>query len=117
MAEPEQFRDVVLGPVDKVPLGQGFCFIVDGQEIAVFRQRDGRVFATQNRCPHKQGPLAEGIIGDGVVVCPLHAHRFDMAKGSGSEAHECLKTYKVKVENSQLVLSLPVHEAALLACK
>lgn len=112
-----EVREVMLGSIEKVPMGQGFCFIVDGQEIAVFRQRDGRVFATQNRCPHKHGPLAEGIIGNGEVVCPLHAHRFDMAKGSGSEKHECVKTYKVAVQNGQIVLSLPVHESALIACK
>jgi len=112
-----EVREVMLGSIEKVPLGQGFCFIVDGQEIAVFRQRDGRVFATQNRCPHKQGPLSEGIIGNGEVVCPLHAHRFDMAKGGGSEKHECVKTYKVVVNNGQIVLSLPVHESALIACK
>jgi len=112
-----EFREVLLGSIEKVPLGQGFCFIVDGQEIAVFRQRDGRVFATQNRCPHKQGPLCEGIIGNGEVVCPLHAHRFDMAKGDGSEKHECVKTYKVSVNAGQIVLALPVLESALIACK
>jgi nitrite reductase (NADH) small subunit len=113
----DETRGVLLGSVEQVPIGQGFCFIVEGQEIAVFRQRDGRVFATQNRCPHKQGPLAEGIIGNGTVVCPLHAHRFDMSNGQGSEARECVKVYPVQLSNGIMTLRLPVVEPALVACK
>src|SRR5262245_35150119 len=58
-----------LGSVEKIALGHSRCYVVGGEEIAVFRQRDGRLFATQNRCPHKQGPLAEGISGGGKVIC------------------------------------------------
>ena len=95
-----------LGSIEKIPLGQGRCFIVDGREIAVFRQRDGRLFATQNRCPHREGPLAEGLIGDGQVVCPLHAHKFNLATGAGGQAGECLKTYNVAESNGDVVLTL-----------
>lgn len=110
-------RGVLLGSVEQVPMGQGFCFIVEGQEIAVFRQRDGRIFATQNRCPHKQGPLSEGIIGNGTVVCPLHSHRFDLSSGKGNEARECVKVYPVLVSNGNMTLLLPVAEPTLVACK
>src|SRR6185295_11940892 len=58
----DTLKMVRVGPSDKVPPGQGLCFVVGGEEIAVFRQRDGQLFATQNRCPHKQGPLSEGIV-------------------------------------------------------
>jgi nitrite reductase (NADH) small subunit len=98
-------RLVNLGSVDKVPLGQGFCFIVGGQEIAVFRQRDGRLFATQNRCPHKQAPLAEGLLGGGVVICPLHAHKFDLSSGQGPN-QEQLRTFPVTEKDGQLLLTL-----------
>ena len=43
---------VNLGNVEGIAKGQGRCFIVNEEQIAVFRQRDGRLFATQNRCPH-----------------------------------------------------------------
>ena len=99
-------RTLTLGSVEKVPKGQGFCFIVDGQEIAVFRQRDGKLFATQNRCPHKQGPLSEGIIGSGKVICPLHAHKFDLCTGEGPEPKECLRVYPVREENGEIVIGL-----------
>ena len=92
-----------LGSVDRIPMGQGRCFMVCGQEIAVFRQRDGRLFATQNRCPHKQGPLAEGIIGNGTVLCPLHSHKFELETGCGPE-HECLRTFRIKEQNAEILL-------------
>ena len=93
-----------LGSVEKIALGHARCYLVGGEEIAVFRQRDGRIFATQNRCPHKQGPLAEGISGGGKVICPLHSHKFDLATGAGSEAKECVKTYPVKVQDGNILL-------------
>ena len=93
-----------LGSIEKIALGHARCYLVGGEEVAVFRQRDGRVFATQNRCPHKQGPLAEGISGGGKVICPLHSHKFDLATGAGSEAHECVKTYPVRVQDGNILL-------------
>lgn len=99
-------RTLNLGSVEKVPQGQGFCFIVDGREIAVFRQRDGKLFATQNRCPHKQGPLSEGIIGAGKVICPLHSHKFDLCTGEGPEPQECVKVYAVREEKGDILIGV-----------
>jgi nitrite reductase (NADH) small subunit len=95
-----------LGSVEGIAKGQGRCFVVNGEEVAVFRQRDGHLFATQNRCPHRQGPLSEGIIGNGKVVCPLHAHKFDMCTGEGSDGHECITTYSVNEIWGNIILDL-----------
>jgi len=95
---------VNLGPVAGIALGHGLCFVVEGEEIAVFRSRAGRIFAVANRCPHRQGPLSEGVMGDGKVVCPLHGHKFDLTTGEGSETGECVKTYRVWEENGRLML-------------
>ena len=96
-----------LGSMDQIPLGQGRCFIIEGREIAVFRSRGGEIFAVENKCPHRGGPLAEGIIGNGVVVCPLHGHKFDLRTGQGSEPDECLRRFKVWPENEHLMLDWP----------
>ena len=93
-----------LGSIDQVPMGQGLCFDVLGQEIAVFRSRKGEWFAVENRCPHRQGPLSEGIIGDGKVVCPLHGHKFDLTTGQGSDGHECVKAFKVLEKQGNIVM-------------
>jgi nitrite reductase (NADH) small subunit len=95
-----------LGSVEKIPAGQGRCYIVAAEEIAVFRQRDGRLFAIQNRCPHRQGPLSEGIMGGGKVICPLHSHKFELQTGTGSEAHECVKTFAVQEINGEIHLHI-----------
>jgi nitrite reductase (NADH) small subunit len=70
--------DVVVGSVDEIPFGEGRTFAVDGEQIAVFRLRDGSLRAIDAVCPHNGGPLAD----DQVVVCPLHGYTFDVCTGS-----------------------------------
>lgn len=103
---------VDLGPLDQVPVGQGRCFVVNGGEVAVFRRRDGTFRAVDNRCPHRAGPLADGIIGGDVVICPLHAHKFNLDTGAGSEKHECVRVFPVSVEDDRIILSIPMEAAA-----
>ena len=95
-----------LGSVENISLGQGRCFDVNGELITIFRQRDGKLFASQDRCPHRGGPLSEGVVGGGKVICPLHAHKFDLATGEGSEPGECVKTYTVSEANGEVLLHL-----------
>lgn len=93
-----------LGKVDQIAIGHAHCFRIGEHEVAIFRSRDGLLSAIDNKCPHKEGPLAEGITGDGKVVCPLHGHKFDLKTGQGSEPLECVKTFKVWEENKNIVL-------------
>jgi nitrite reductase (NADH) small subunit len=74
--------EVIIGSVDEVPVGQGRAFAVDGEQIAVYRLRDGSLRALGAVCPHKGGPLADGLADDDVVVCPLHSYAFDMCSGT-----------------------------------
>ena len=86
-----EFTD--LGPVDAIPLDEGRVYCLGRRSIAVFRPRDGRIYALENRCPHRGGPLADGVVGDGMVICPLHGWKFELASGRcGSEATG-VKTY------------------------
>lgn len=97
---------VPLGPVEAIPLGQGRAYVVDGRAIAVFRQRDGQLFATQNACPHRGGPLADGIIGAGKVICPLHAWKFDLKTGACLGGAGTILTYAVREEGGRIILTL-----------
>jgi nitrite reductase (NADH) small subunit len=106
MAETVTANTVNLGHADAIPLGQGRCFVVGGEEIAVFRQRDGRLFAIQNRCPHRQGPLSEGMVGGNRVICPLHAHQFSLESGRGTEGGECVRAFTVQEAGGRMVLQL-----------
>ena len=99
--------EINLGSIDQIPVGQGHCFMVEKIAVAVFKNREGQLFAMQNRCPHLGGPLADGIFAGTQVVCPLHGHKFDCTTGKGSEGRECIKTFKVRVENNFIMVSLP----------
>jgi nitrite reductase (NADH) small subunit len=95
-----------LGSIDRIPPGEGQTFVVAGHEIAVFRARGAdEVHATQARCPHKAGLLADGIVGDGKVICPLHSYKFDLATGTplGNVCHS-LKTYRTEITSDRRVL-------------
>ncbi|MDE2788724.1 MAG: FAD-dependent oxidoreductase [Chloroflexota bacterium] len=64
-----------LGNAAQIPLGEGRRFDIDGVGIAVFRSRRGRVYAAQAECPHRAGPLADGLLGGEALICPLHNFR------------------------------------------
>jgi len=95
-----------LGAIEKIPLGQGHCFIVGSEEIAIFRPRTGGLFAIQNKCPHRAGPLSEGICDAQSVICPYHGHQFELRSGVGSTKGETVKTFDVKEENGEVILTL-----------
>lgn len=97
---------VNLGSIEKIPLGQGRCFIVGDEEIALFRPRGGGLFAVQNRCPHRQGPLSEGVCDVQSVICPYHGHKFDLRTGVGAEKGETVTTFEVKEEKGDIILKL-----------
>jgi nitrite reductase [NAD(P)H] small subunit len=67
------------------------------KQIAVFRTRAGEVFATQARCPHLSGPLADGLVGEATVICPLHERAFDLRTGAGIGGEDCLRLFPLRV--------------------
>ena len=69
-------------------------------EIAVFKTRDGSVFAINNECPHKQGKLSEGLVHDHIVTCPMHNWDIDLKSGTalGNDSG-CTNTYESKIED------------------
>ena len=95
-----------LGPIDRIPPGEGQTFLVGGREIAVFRSRTSdEVFATQARCPHKSGLLADGIVGDGKVICPMHSYKFDLGTGTPlGNGCQSLRTYRTELTDDGRVL-------------
>lgn len=73
--------------------------------VAVFRTGADEVFALEDRCPHKGGPLSEGIVHGRAVTCPLHNWVFSFETGEAQGADEGrVPTYEVKVEDGRLLL-------------
>ena len=99
-------RLVTLGSVDFIPLGEGRAYKVGDLGIAVFRQRDGKLFATQSQCPHRQGPLADGIVGAGTVICPFHAWKFDLATGRCAGEDVTLHTFPVYELEGHIIIEI-----------
>ncbi|MDR6414985.1 nitrite reductase (NADH) small subunit [Pseudarthrobacter sulfonivorans] len=93
-----------LGPVDQIPLGEGRAFGVDGEQVAVFRLRDGSLRAVSAICPHRGGPIADGTIDQQVVMCPLHQHAFELATGCSTTGAEPLRTYGVQEDSAQNIV-------------
>ncbi len=72
---------IIIGNIDAVPRGEGRRFKHGPVEVAIFHTQRGEVFATEPKCPHAGGPLADGLLGGATVMCPLHERTFDLRTG------------------------------------
>ena len=96
---------VDIGSLDDIP-AQGARLVKTAQGcVAVFRTADDRVFALEDQCPHKGGPLSEGIVHGTSVTCPLHNWVFDMNTGQAQGADQGMVcTYPVKVREGRILI-------------
>ena len=84
----------------------------DTINIALFRTANDQVFAVRDACPHKQGPLSQGIVHGTSVTCPLHNWKIDLASGKVLGPDEgCVNTFAAKVENGRVLLSMQPQSA------
>lgn len=87
-------------------------------DIAVFRTEDDRVFALEDRCPHKGGPLSQGIVHGARVTCPLHSRVIELADGAAIAPDDgCAATWPVRVEDGVVLLGSEPLSAARPATK
>jgi nitrite reductase (NADH) small subunit len=76
-------------------------------DIAVFRTAADEVFALANKCPHKGGPLAQGIVHGSKVTCPLHNWTIQLENGCATAPDEgCVRRYPVRVEAGEVFLQI-----------
>jgi nitrite reductase (NADH) small subunit len=103
-----------IGWLDQIPVrGARTVPVAGGEEIAVFRTGDNQVFALVNRCPHKQGPLSQGIVHGHSVACPLHNWNIALATGQAQGADKgCTPTVPVKIVSGRVLIG---RAAALAA--
>ena len=107
MSKVSEMNWIEVCKLDEIPPSQARTVNAGETVIALFRLTDDRVRAVENRCPHKQGPLAEGIVSGDDVLCPLHNWRIHLDDGQVAAPDEgCVRTYPVKVESGQVFLSL-----------
>ena len=79
-----------------------------GKTYAVYRSPDNAYFATDGLCTHEQIHLADGLVMDDIIECPMHNGRFDYRTGQAKGAPVCvdLKTYKVRLDNGRVLIEI-----------
>lgn len=86
-----------VGAAENVPLRGARVVRIEGYEIALFRTGTGRIYALRDRCPHRGGPLSQGIVHGERVTCPLHDWVIDLASGHATGVDTgCTATFAVR---------------------
>lgn len=95
-----------IGPVTQIEPGMARTLAVaGGEEIAVFRTMSGDCYALVNKCPHKDGPLSQGIVHGSEVTCPLHNWNISLRTGMAQGGDEgCTPTIPLKVDAGRIFL-------------
>lgn len=104
-----------VGPVGNIPLrgARRLCTTLNGRPLAIFRTSDDRVFALVDVCPHRKGPLSEGIISGTTVTCPLHNWNIRLDDGKAVAPDEGATTsLPVKIAAGEILVGLPVEAGA-----
>jgi nitrite reductase/ring-hydroxylating ferredoxin subunit len=98
---------VTVARTDELAPGQGKLVEVNHKRLALFNV-EGRYFAIDDVCPHRGGPLSEGELEGGAVVCPWHGSMFDLATGrvTRSPATAGVATYDVRVEGEEIAIAV-----------
>jgi nitrite reductase (NADH) small subunit len=78
----------------------------DGKVVAIFRTASDAVFALRDQCPHKGGPLSQGIVFGESVACPLHNWCIDLKSGAAAAPDEgCVERFEVRVVDGEVELA------------
>jgi nitrite reductase (NADH) small subunit len=97
---------IEIGHLTDIPVRGARCISTPAGKIAVVRTAENQIYAIENRCPHKGGPLAEGIVHGASVTCPLHNWVFDLATGEAQGADEGqVKTYPIDVVEGRIFMA------------
>ncbi len=106
----------LIGSINDIPRRGARCVETPQGKVAVFRTAEDRVFAIEDHCPHKGGPLSQGIVHGAAVTCPLHGWviALDTGKALGAdEGH--VQTIPVRVEGEKLFIAVAAEARAIRA--
>jgi len=103
-----------LGNVVDIPLRGARRAVIEDKTIGLFRTADDTVYAISDKCPHKQGPLSQGIVHDNCVTCPLHNWVIDLSSGKAVGADTgSVERYPVKIVDGRVQLLLNSNEVVV----
>ncbi len=93
-----------IGHIDDIPLRGARRLKTHLGCVAIFRTDLGEVFATADRCPHKGGPLSEGIVHGQSITCPLHNWVFDLNTGQAKGEEASIPTYPARIVDQRILI-------------
>ncbi|MBD3619971.1 MAG: nitrite reductase small subunit NirD [Chromatiales bacterium] len=106
---------IEVGRLDDIPRLGSRVIATELGDIAVFRNAADEVFALRDRCPHRGGPLSQGIVHGRRVTCPLHNWVIELADGEAVAPDVgCAGTFEIREEAGLLYLALPAVSAPAL---
>jgi nitrite reductase (NADH) small subunit len=101
---------IAIGTIADIPLRGARCVDTPQGKIGVFRTAEDQVFAIEDHCPHKGGPLSQGIVHGASVTCPLHNWVFSLETGKAQGADEgSVRTIPLKIEDGRLFITLELR--------
>lgn len=98
---------IKVAAIDEIPKKLGKTVQIGSHEIAIFRLANGEIRAIENRCPHKGGVLAEGMVCWEHVFCPMHDWKISLKDGKVQAPDiGCVKTYETEIEDGFVIVKL-----------
>ncbi len=96
-----------IGTISDIPVKGARCVKLGTKTIAVFRTVKDEVFALEDKCPHKNGPLSQGIVHDNCVTCPLHNWVISLSTGEAQGADEgAVRSFSIKLEGDDILIDI-----------
>ncbi len=101
-----------IGTINDIPRRGARCVATPQGKVAVFRTADDKVYAIDDHCPHKGGPLSQGIVHDAAVTCPLHNWVISLETGKALGADEgSVRIIPVRLDGDNLFIALGQTES------
>ena len=90
--------------VDEIELEDVACAVIEGRDVAVYRDADGSFYASDAYCTHERENLCEGLLMDGIIECPRHGGQFRISDGKamGPPVTVDVQIFPVKVEDDEV---------------
>ena len=96
-----------IGTINDIPRRGARCVATPQGKVAIFRTGDDKIYAIDDHCPHKGGPLSQGIVHDAAVTCPLHNWVISIETGKALGADEgSVRTIPVRLDGDNLFIAL-----------
>lgn len=106
LSAPPAAEWIDVGGLDDIPRRGARVVKTRRGDVAVFRTATDTIFAIDDRCPHRGGPLSQGIVHGEAVACPLHNWVIDLASGKALGADEgCVRSFPCKVQSGRVFLT------------